>query len=64
MRMELGDRLSDRTERPPVDVALDKLNTDFTELVDLIEAGGLDQVDAARRWRCGSVLRRSGTGSR
>ena len=30
-------------------MALDKLNTDFTELVDLIEAGGLDQVDAAEK---------------
>ena len=47
--MELGDHSSDRTERPRVDVALDKLNADFTELVDLIEAGGLDQLDAAER---------------
>ena len=45
--MELGDHLSDRAERPPVDVALDKLNTGLSELVDLIEAGGLDQFDAA-----------------
>jgi hypothetical protein len=47
--MELGDHLSDRTERPLVDVALDKLNTDFTEFVDLIETGGLDHVDAAEK---------------
>jgi hypothetical protein len=47
--MELGDHSSDRTELPRVDVVLDKLNTNFAELVDLLEAGGLDQLDAAKR---------------
>jgi hypothetical protein len=32
-----------------VGVALDKLNADFSELLDVVESGGLDQLDAAEK---------------
>jgi hypothetical protein len=48
--MQLGDSaVGERTERSQLDVALDKLNDDFAELLDSIEAGGLDQINAAEK---------------
>jgi hypothetical protein len=46
--MELGDpAVEQRLERGRLDVVLDKLNGDLTELVEAVESGGLDQLDAA-----------------
>jgi hypothetical protein len=48
--MELGDQAAgERTERSPLDVILDKLNNDFAELLDLMETGGLEHLDAAEK---------------
>ena len=48
--MELGDPPTDqRTERGRLDLVLDKLNGDLTELVEAVESGGLDQLDAAEK---------------
>jgi Domain of unknown function (DUF222) len=47
--MQLGDHSSDRTERSRLGVALDKLNAEFSELLDAIESGGLDQLDAVEK---------------
>jgi hypothetical protein len=47
--VQLGDHSNDRTERSRVGVALDKLNADFSELLDVVESGGLDQLDAAEK---------------
>ena len=48
--MQLGDAdTAERTERSRLDVVLDKLNDDFAELLEAIECGGLDQLDAAEK---------------
>ena len=47
--MQLGDHSNDRTERSRVGVALDKLNADFSELLDVVESGGLDQLGVAEK---------------
>jgi Domain of unknown function (DUF222) len=48
--MEVGDpRAAERTEPSPLDVVLDRLNDVYTELLDSVEAGGLDQLDAAEK---------------
>ena len=48
--MELGDPAADqRTERGRLDVVLDRLNDDFAELLEAVEAGGLEQLDAAAK---------------
>ena len=48
--MQLGDASAgDRTERSQLDVALDKLNDDFAELLNATETGGLAQLSAAGR---------------
>ena len=48
--MQLGDASAgDRTERSQLDVALDKLNDDFAELLNATETGGLEQLSAAGR---------------
>ena len=53
--MQLGDASAgERTERSQLDVALDKLNDDFAELLNATETGGLEQLTAAGRisfWR-------------
>ena len=48
--MELGDQTAGvRAERSRLDVILDKLNDDFAELLDTVETGGLDQLNAAEK---------------
>ena len=48
--MQLGDPdTGERTERSPLDVILDKLNNNFAELLDMLESGGLEQLDAAEK---------------
>ncbi len=48
--MELGDPAADqRTERGRLDVVLDRLNDDLAELVEAVESGGLEQLDAAAK---------------
>jgi Domain of unknown function (DUF222) len=53
--MELGDPgTAEPAERPRLDVILDKLNTDFAELLDTVDSGGLDHLAAAEKvawWR-------------
>ena len=53
--MQLGDQTAtERTERSQLCVVLDKLNNDLAELLDTIESGGLEQLDAAEKiswWR-------------
>jgi hypothetical protein len=53
--MELGDPTAQqRTERGRLNVVLDKLNDNFAELVETVETGGLDQLDATEKvalWR-------------
>ena len=38
-----------RAERSRLDVVLDKLDADFAELLDTVEGGGLDQLNAAEK---------------
>ena len=47
--MQLGDHSSDRTGRSPLDVALDETQQALTKMIGLLEAGGLDQLDAAEK---------------
>jgi hypothetical protein len=48
--MEIGDPAADqRTERGRLDVVLDRLDDDLAELVEAVEAGGLEQLDAAAK---------------
>jgi hypothetical protein len=48
--MQLADQKAGvRTERSRLDVALDKLNGDFAELLEAVEGGGLDQLNAAEK---------------
>jgi Domain of unknown function (DUF222) len=48
--MELGDQTAGgRAERSRLDVILDNLNNNFAELLDTVEAGGLDQLTAAEK---------------
>ena len=48
--MELGDPTADqRAERGRLDVALDRLNDDLAELVEAVESGGFEQLDAAAK---------------
>jgi len=46
--MELGDPV-ERATRSPLDVLLDKLTNDLTELIETVETGGLDHLDNAER---------------
>ena len=48
--MELGDQTAaERTERSRLDVILDKLNDVYGEVLEAVEGGGLDQLDAAEK---------------
>ena len=48
--MEFGDPTAGvRVERSRLDVVLDKLDADFAELLDTVEGGGLDQLNAAEK---------------
>jgi hypothetical protein len=48
--MQLGDATAaERTQRSQLDVALNKLNDNFAELVETVESGALDQLDAAEK---------------
>jgi len=48
--MQLGEQSAgERTERCRLDVVLDKLNNNFAELLDTMESGGLEQLDAAEK---------------
>jgi Domain of unknown function (DUF222) len=48
--MELGDPTAgEPAERSRLDAALDKLNDVYAELLDTIETGGLDQLNAAEK---------------
>jgi Domain of unknown function (DUF222) len=42
-----GHARADREQCSALDVILDKLDDDFTEFLDKVEGGGLDQLDAA-----------------
>jgi Domain of unknown function (DUF222) len=59
--MELGDPPTEqRTERGRLDVVLDRLNDDFAELIEAVESGGLEQLDAAAKvavWQRFEALR-------
>jgi hypothetical protein len=60
--MELGDPTrGERVERCALDVALDALDNALNGLIDTIEAGGLEQLDAAEKiswWRRCETLRK------
>jgi Domain of unknown function (DUF222) len=48
--MELGDPdIGEPAEPFPLDVVLDKLNTDFAELLGIVEGGGLDHLNAVEK---------------
>jgi hypothetical protein len=48
--MQLGDHnMVERAERSPLNVVLDRLNNVYAELLDTIECGGLDQLNAAEK---------------
>ena len=48
--MQLGDATAgERTQRSQLDVALDTLDDAAERLIDAIEGGGLDQLDAAEK---------------
>jgi hypothetical protein len=47
--MQLGDPTAAPAQRSRLDVALDKLNANLTELIEAVECGGLDQLDAAEK---------------
>jgi hypothetical protein len=48
--MEFGDPTAgERTQGSQLDVALDKLNDNFAELLETVESGALDQLDAAEK---------------
>jgi hypothetical protein len=59
--MQLGDAdTGERTERSRLDVVLDKLNDAYTEVLEAVEGGGLDQLDAAEKiawWRRFEIFR-------
>jgi hypothetical protein len=46
--MQLGDPTA-ASQRGRLDVVLDKLNANLTELIEAVECGGLDQLDAAEK---------------
>ena len=62
--MQLGDPDTgeERTERSRLDVVLDKLKDDFGELLDTIESGGLDQLNAAEKISWWQEFEAFGTG--
>ena len=46
--MQLGDpTATTRDQRSRLDEALDHLDTALTDLIDTLDTGGLDQLDAA-----------------
>jgi Domain of unknown function (DUF222) len=47
--MQLGDPTAAPSQRGRLDVVLDKLNANLTELIEAVECGGLDQLDAAEK---------------
>ena len=48
--MELGDPTTgERDQRSPLDVALDAFDTALTDVIETVETGGLDQLDAAQK---------------
>jgi hypothetical protein len=48
--MELGDPdTGEPAQRSRLDVVLDKLNTDFAELLDAVDSGGLDHLNATEK---------------
>lgn len=48
--MQLGDpSAAERAERDRLDVILDQLNYDISELVEAVDAGALDQLDVAEK---------------
>jgi hypothetical protein len=48
--MQLGDpSAAEHTDRFPIDAALNRLNDDISELLKAVEAGDLDQLDAAQK---------------
>ena len=59
--MELGDHPPDtRVERSRLDAVLDKLDTAYTELLDVIEAGGFGELERAEKlaaWQRVETLR-------
>jgi hypothetical protein len=63
--MQLGDpSAAERAERDRLDVILDQLNDDISELVEAVDAGALDQLDAAEKVAFGSGSRHCGIGCR
>jgi hypothetical protein len=47
--MELGDPTAVRAARSPLDVLLDKLHDNLTELIETVETGGLEHLHAAEK---------------
>jgi Domain of unknown function (DUF222)/HNH endonuclease len=47
--MELGDPPAKCAERSPLDAALDEAQQALLKMIDILEAGGLDQLDAAQK---------------
>ncbi|HEX5908511.1 MAG TPA: hypothetical protein VFY56_15960, partial [Propionibacteriaceae bacterium] len=47
--MQLGDPIAAPPQRGGVDVVLDRLDADLTELIEAVESGGLDPLDAAEK---------------
>ena len=61
--MQLGDQVAgERTERSRLGLVLDRLNEVYTELVDIMEADGHDQLNAAEKISWWQEFETSGTG--
>jgi hypothetical protein len=58
--MELGDPTADYVERSPLDAVLDEAQLAVSKMIDILEAGGLDQLDAPQKvafWQRFETLR-------
>ena len=47
--MELGDPTPACTERSPLDAALDEAQHALSKMINILDAGGLDQLDASQK---------------
>jgi hypothetical protein len=63
-RTRIGDPTAAPSQRGRLDVVLDELNANLTELIEAVECGGLDQLDAAQKLPWWQRFEPSGTSSR
>jgi hypothetical protein len=53
--MELGDSTNEQRDSAYPGAALDALHTALNDVISTVESGGLEQLKAAGRWRCGNA---------